>query len=91
MDDELDVLAASPDLVRLLTHYARAEDREAWQGRVTELDGCTAAELVRLHGELIAGGWVEQNTGAARAEYRAMPAGVRAVRAVVREAKRQAA
>jgi hypothetical protein len=91
MDDELDMLAASPDLVRLLTHYARAEDREAWQGRVTELDGCTAADLVRLHGELIAWGGVEQNTGAARAEYRATAAGARAVRTLLREAKRQAA
>ena len=52
-------------LFRLLRHYAEAgvADREAWQDRVMSLDDLGPRELSRLHGELIAAGWVEQNTG----------------------------
>jgi len=65
MDDDFDVLAAMPELSRLLQHYAppAASDREAWQDRLMELDGVSAKDLTRLHGELIAQGWLEQNTG----------------------------
>ena len=77
-------------LARLLTHYADlgAADREAWQDRRMDLEGVEPRELVRLHGQLIACGWLEQNTGATRvlrpgavaACYRVTAAGLRALR-----------
>jgi hypothetical protein len=65
MFDEFERLCQTPALFLLLGHYAGpgARDRETWQDRVMTLDGVTARELSRLHGELIAYGWVEQNTG----------------------------
>lgn len=53
-----------------------------------QLEGVPAAELVKLHGELIAYGWVEQNTGVttilkpgvAACCYRVTAAGKRALR-----------
>lgn len=52
-------------LFQLLAHYAEAgiADRAAWHDRVMELEGLSPRELARLHGDLIARGWVEQNTG----------------------------
>ncbi|MCI0457846.1 MAG: hypothetical protein L0Z62_12840 [Gemmataceae bacterium] len=63
--DELDRLRSLVELRELLTHYAHLglADSEAWQDRVLDFPGCTPAELVRWHGELIAHGWLEQNTG----------------------------
>jgi hypothetical protein len=65
MFDEFQRLCETRALFRLLAHYAEAgaRDRETWQDRVMSLDGVSARELSRLHGELIAYGWVEQNTG----------------------------
>lgn len=65
MFDEFQRLGESASLLDLLSHYAElgARDRETWQDRVMELQGVAARELSRLHGELIACGWVEQNTG----------------------------
>jgi hypothetical protein len=65
MFDELDHLRASADLRRLLGHYAElgADNRAAWQDRVMSLDSTEARALVKLHGELIGLGWIEQNTG----------------------------
>ena len=65
MFDEFERLCQTKSLFRLLTHYAElgTKDRETWQDRVMSLDSITAKELSRLHGELIAYGWVEQNTG----------------------------
>jgi hypothetical protein len=65
MFDEMEQLNGSAELRRLLAHYAQlgAADREAWQDRLMEMDGVAPKDLVRLHGELIAFGWVEQNTG----------------------------
>src|SRR4051812_32176688 len=90
MLDEMDRLRESKELCDLLTRYATlvAADRQAWQDRVLELPGVDARQLVRLHGELLAYGWVEQNTGmtpvlrpgAAPACYRVTPAGARALR-----------
>src|SRR5947209_6178646 len=89
MFDEMDRLHESKELRDLLTRYATlaAADREAWQDRVGELPGVDARQLVRLHGELLAYGWVEQNTGmtpvlrpgTAPACYRVTPAGARAL------------
>jgi hypothetical protein len=85
MDEEIERLHESASLHGLLSHYveAGAADREAWQDRRMQLDGTRAEELVRLHGELIAHGWVEQNTGVTPELgrggvpccYRATPAG----------------
>jgi hypothetical protein len=65
MIDELDRLRADANLVELLKHYAALgeADREAWHDRVMERDGVDRAELIRLHGELLAFEWIEQNTG----------------------------
>ena len=83
-------LRESEALARLRTHYAdlRAPDREAWQDRRMGLAGAEPRELVWLHGQLIARGWVEQNTGATAvlkpgvvaACYRVTAAGLRALR-----------
>ncbi|MBI1913689.1 MAG: hypothetical protein HYS12_02875 [Planctomycetes bacterium] len=65
MFDEFERLCETKSLFCLLGHYADrgAKDRETWQDRVMSLDGIAPKELSRLHGELIAYGWVEQNTG----------------------------
>jgi hypothetical protein len=65
MTDELDRLHADKNLIDLLDHYAAPGeiDREAWQDRVMERAGMDRAALVRLHGELLAFEWIEQNTG----------------------------
>ena len=65
MFDELERLRDSPELFALLGHYAEraAPDRQAWQDRRMQLEGCEGKPLARLHGELIAYGWLEQNTG----------------------------
>lgn len=65
MFDELDRLRNNPRLVELLAHYARLgePDREIWQDRLMQMEGLAAPELVKLHGELIAFRWVDQNTG----------------------------
>jgi hypothetical protein len=84
MIDDLELLAANEDLQRLLAHYAEAagDDRERWQPRLMDLAGVPARDLVRLHGELIAFGWVEQNTGGVSCCYRPTSAGLRALRFV---------
>jgi hypothetical protein len=65
MLDAVERLRTNPKLQQLLTHYADAcaDDREAWQDRLADLEGAGPRDLVLLHGELIAFGWVEQNTG----------------------------
>jgi hypothetical protein len=83
-------LRESEALARLLSHSADlgAADREAWQDRRMDLEGVEPRELVRLHGQLIGCGWLEQNTGATpvlkagvvAACYRVTAAGLRALR-----------
>jgi hypothetical protein len=82
MFDELDRLRTNPHLRDLLCHYAHlgAENREAWQGRLMHLEGVEAAALVKLHGELLAFAWVDQNTGQVPICYRITLAGLRATR-----------
>src|SRR5690242_4158220 len=65
MSDEARRVRRAEAVVQLLAHYAEAglADRGAWQDRVMVLEGVPPRDLVRLHGELIARGWVEQNTG----------------------------
>jgi hypothetical protein len=92
MFDEMDRLRQEERLADLLRHYADLadDDREEWQDRLSHLDGVDPRGLARLHGELLAYGWVEQNTGltlagpagtAARC-YRITPTGLRALRQV---------
>ncbi len=85
--DESDTLDPAGLLFRLLSVYAEpgALNRETWQGRVMEFDGMTGRDLSRLHGELIAAGWLEQDTGATRAAYRVTLQGLRAYRNVERQ------
>jgi hypothetical protein len=90
LPDDLRRLRETEALARLLAHYADlgAADREVWQDRAMRLDGVEPRQLVLLHGELIAYGWVEQNTGSTAvlkegivaACYRVTAAGVRALR-----------
>ena len=91
MTDEMARLREADELRGLLSHYAAAgaADRQAWQDRLAVLPGLDARHLVRLHGELLAYGWIEQNTGAAPsapragtapAAYRVTTAGVRALK-----------
>jgi hypothetical protein len=92
MFDEMDRLRDVKELCRLLTHYQEcaAGDRHAWQDRLLEMGGVEPRELVKLHGELLAYGWLEQNTGAtpvlrpnaAPGCYRITAAGVRALKQV---------
>jgi hypothetical protein len=92
MFNELERLRDTVELFSLLSHYAElaAPDRHVWQDRRMRQDECTARDLTRLHGELIAYGWVEQNSGvvpALRADeapgcYRITTAGLRALKQV---------
>lgn len=85
-----DVLRECPALRSLLDHYHEVSggDLTAWQDRLAELPGVSSKELVKLHGELIAQDWVEQNTGVVTirrpgvvaACYRITSAGRRALR-----------
>ncbi len=87
MFDELEQLTRREELFRLLGHYAEAgaADREAWQARLAELVGAGPRDLVRLHGELLAFDWVEQDTGAAACRYRVTATGLRAFRQALAE------
>ena len=90
MFDELKRLRAEENLLRLLSHYAEGGelDREAWQDRVMELDKISREILVKLHGELLAHEWIEQNVGVVPLLcagtvpkcYRVTVAGVRALK-----------
>jgi hypothetical protein len=90
MFDEMDRLRTTKGLCELLQHYAdlAAADRSKWQDRLGELPGSSPRDVTHFHGELLAYGWLEQNTGltpALRAGavpscYRATPAGLRALK-----------
>ena len=90
MFDEMDRLRTVKELVELLEHYRdlAAGDRQAWQDRLPEREGVDERQLVKLHGELLAYGWLEQNTGltpvlrrgAAPACYRITSPGLRALK-----------
>lgn len=65
MFDDLDRLRSNSHLQVLLTHYGRLgeERRDIWQDRLMQIDGVEPSGMAKLHGELIAFGWIEQNTG----------------------------
>jgi hypothetical protein len=91
MIDELERLGGNVHLLQLLNHYALlgAADRTIWQDRLMKIDGLGLRDLQRLHGELIAFGWIEQNTGmtpvlklgTAAGCYRITTQGLRALKA----------
>lgn len=92
MFDEMERLRDVKELAALLRHYQQVgeADREVWQDRLDELDGVEARQLVKLHGELLAYGWLEQNTGltpvlrlgTAASCYRITSGGIRALKQV---------
>ena len=92
MFDELDRLRADESLQHLLAHYSNLGEfnREVWQDRLMEYGGLSRECLVRLHGELLAHLWIEQNvgvlpvlrTGALPQSYRVTAAGLRALKHV---------
>jgi hypothetical protein len=85
MIDEVQPLRESADLLSLLICYAESgeNDRQLWQPRCGQLPGCEPRKLSRLHGTLLAEGWLEQNTGSVYpGSYRLTGAGWRALRRV---------
>jgi hypothetical protein len=84
MLDDIHRLRSSPNLLQLLSHYADLgkENREIWQNRLKQMEGVEPSELVKLHGELIAFSWVDQNTGHVPCCYRITLAGQRAIQQV---------
>jgi hypothetical protein len=81
---QFDHLRSNPHLFALLSHYAQlgAEDRETWQPRLMDVEGLQPTALVKLHGELLAWGRIEQNTGQVPCAYRITLTGLRALRQV---------
>ena len=87
MFEDLTPLRTKGTLLQLLTHYGRlaVPNRETWQDRLMDMEAVAHSELAKLHGELIACGWIDQNTGntpvlragAVPACYRATLAGLR--------------
>ncbi len=94
--DGLEVLSSNRHLLCLLEHYANlgGADRQAWQDRLMTMEGVECSKLAKLHGQLIAFAWIEQNTGNTPvlragfvpACYRATSAGINAVLHVRRTA-----
>jgi hypothetical protein len=92
MFNELERLRDGVELQALLEHYVglAGPDRQAWHDRRMQLDGCEVRQLTRLHGELMAYGWLEQNTGVvpvarlgeAPGCYRVTRAGIKALEQV---------
>jgi hypothetical protein len=92
MFNELVRLRDVPDLQQLLSHYVEAAVAAPglWQDRVMHLKGVEPRTLAKLHGELLAHDWIEQNTGHTsfppateyRCCYRATEAGIRALKQV---------
>ena len=84
MFDELGRLAADEKLKELLAHYALLGEPlpETWHPRHALVAGIDQLGLVRLHGALIAFGWIEQNTGGPGCSYRITAAGRRALKRV---------
>ncbi len=66
----------------LTNAHLGAENREVRQGRLMVMEGVKPPQLVKLHGQLIAFTWVEQNTGEIPCCYRITSAGLRAMRRV---------
>ena len=65
MFEDLQRLREVETLRQLLARYAQlgTVDKDAWQDRLMQVNGVTASDLTKLHGELLAYSWIEQNTG----------------------------
>lgn len=65
MFDEMKRLREDQRLLQLLENYvqAAANNLEIWLDRQMQLPNASTVELTLLHGELLAYGWIEQNTG----------------------------
>jgi hypothetical protein len=81
MLDEIQRLRSNPLLLQLLQHYASV-GKETWQNRLMAMEGVSASELVKFHGELVAFGWADQNTGQVPCCYRITSTGIRAIQQV---------
>jgi hypothetical protein len=81
MLDDIQRLRNNPHLLPLLSHYA-AHGRETWTNRLMDLEGVAPSELVKLHGELIAFSWADQNTGQVPCCYRVTSSGLKAIQQV---------
>jgi hypothetical protein len=87
MPDEDARLQENAHLLFLLEHYCASEDRETWLDRVMQIAELDRAAITGLHGELLAYGWIEQNTGvlplpqmgACAGSYRSSAAGRKAL------------
>ena len=88
MLDEMQHLRNQPALYQLLEYYVGGNetDREVWLDRLMHVNGIDARTLVEMHGQLLAFGFLEQNTGVVMALlrgacpqcYRSTPVGRRA-------------
>ena len=81
MLDDIQRLRNNPNLLQLLSHYA-AHGKETWTNRLMHLEGVEPSELVKLHGELIAFSWADQNTGQVPCCYRVTASGLKAIHLV---------
>ena len=81
MLDDIQRLRNNPPLLQLLSHYA-AQGKETWTNRIMYLDAAEPSELVKLHGELIAFSWADQNTGQVPCCYRVTASGLKAIQQV---------
>ncbi len=84
MLDNLDRLRNDAHLLRLLGHYARLGEAnpEVWHPRLKVMESEEQIDLVKLHGELIAFDYVDQNTGHTPCSYRLTRAGLKALREI---------
>ena len=76
MFDEIHQMRNNPHLLQLLNHYATL-GKEAWHNRLMHLDGIETSELVKMHGELIAFSWADQDAGQVPCCYRVTSSGLR--------------
>ena len=81
MLDDIQRLRNDPALLQLLSHYA-AQGKETWTNRLMDMDCVAPSELVKLHGELIAFSWADQNTGQVPCCYRVTASGLKAIQQV---------
>ena len=86
MLDSMERLRNNPELLELFNHYANLGETnpEAWQLRLMQIENDGRADLVKLHGQLIAFDWIEQNTGQMPCSYRLTRAGLKALREIAK-------
>jgi hypothetical protein len=70
--------------LQFLTHYAKLGETnpEAWHPLLMVMDSDGRVDLVKLHGELMAFAYVEQNSGQMPCSYRLTRAGVKALQQI---------